>query len=545
MTKQKENISTIFTLSLGGADIMLQKINTLRYEQDVSVVSLKANASNDLPDKDRIMGALVSVNNNAQPRIFNIQFSSNDRLPIIGLKDLKNSQILGAKTSFTFNNYKTLSPNTELENIWKKLLPNVNHVFFANAQDQGLAVSDGFIAKEKTSNLQTILNANTLVSKILQQPINMEKDMNPTLPSDNDQSPSSHPNINTLNGNPPPIPEEIKQEIVEEYRPQPAGFFREVFNYFKEIVGAIREKIFGKKQEEAKPIINPLPPKTEIVKEKQEQLYQESKKPEAQLMPPSNKTAQEETGITKLQAESARVEQQLVNDTTQEKASEANTASKESLALTSSINDVVKPNYLYTDDNIRQILENSLDEPNKVIIQQLSLAWPDDLKESMLSEIVKTMKEEGKDYSLIPIETGGEHWTGMVATYNKENDEVTFTYNDPMGNPIDNRPGLLNLIKKVEPTAIIIDLKTKQQENAYDCGVFVCDNLTKYAKGQEILSTEQSKGAGANLRKSHAEILTKELTKQQAKEIGHKMQNSDSSFISRINSSSSKERTRG
>ncbi|WP_017443397.1 hypothetical protein [Rickettsia gravesii] len=58
-----------------------------------------------------------------------------------------------------------------------------------------------------------------------------------------------------------------------------------------------------------------------------------------------------------------------------------------------------------------------------------------------------------------------------------------------------------------------MDLKTQQQEegNTSDCGVLVCDDLIRQSQGLKILSTEQSKGQGLNLRKSQAETLKQSL----------------------------------
>ncbi|MCC8369386.1 MAG: C48 family peptidase [Rickettsia endosymbiont of Oxypoda opaca] len=650
MTKQKENVPIIFTLSLGGKDEILQRVNKKEAEQKISVIALKPNKESNISDKDRILREIIEESGRRMP-ILNIQHPSNDHYPIFDLQDLTNFEILGIKTSLTFGNYKPLLQNPKLENIWKELLAKVEHVFFANEQDQNYAISHGDIAREKTTNIQTISDANSVISKILQKPVNilisgslpdkakldelvkaaknqnsriviksnplsvegasnvialkfgidnpnqlfgikleveeilkdqangaknlekyvlqlseqfqkdlskaeinpvdiyfdlsdkqkianMEKDMSPNIPSD-DQSPSSRPNTNIPNAKPQPLTEAIKPEAVEEYKPQSVSFFRKVFNYFKEIVSTIKE-IFGKKQEEAKTM-------------------------NAQLATPSNKTPWEEIGITQEEyTKSIQAEQQVTKSTEERRSSiiappassisiaiDPNSIQDKGLLLDISagdIDNVKKANYLYEDYQIQHILKGSLDE-NKVSIQPaISLASNpsrDEIVTAVLNNTIAQVKA-GKEAAVIPIETGGEHWTGLIATYNKENEEVTFTYNDPIGNPISNRTALTSLIKNVAPNAITIDLQTKQQENAHDCGVFVCDNLIKLAKGQEILSTDRAKNMGIELRKAQAGILSQEFAKQQAKEVGNNMNTQDSSFISRINTgSNNKERTRG
>ncbi|KJW04068.1 hypothetical protein [Rickettsia argasii] len=75
-----------------------------------------------------------------------------------------------------------------------------------------------------------------------------------------------------------------------------------------------------------------------------------------------------------------------------------------------------------------------------------------------------------------------------------------------MGRLLNDRPDLVKLITEVCSDAEIMDLKTQQQEegNTSDCGVLVCDELIRQFQGLKILSTEQCKGQGLNLRKSQA-----------------------------------------
>ncbi len=65
------------------------------------------------------------------------------------------------------------------------------------------------------------------------------------------------------------------------------------------------------------------------------------------------------------------------------------------------------------------------------------------------------------------------------------------------------------MIKEICPdNAKIVDLQTKQQQNDKDCGPFIVDNLTKMAKGKDILTTEKSKkNMGSKLRNGHAETM--------------------------------------
>lgn len=159
MAKQKENVPIIFTLSLGGKDEILQRANKKEAEQKISVIALKPNKESNISDKDRILREIIEESGRKTP-ILNIQHPSNDRYPIFELQDLTNFEVLGIKTSLTFCNYKPLLQNPKLENIWKELLAKY-------------AISHGDIAREKTTNIQTISDANSVISKILQKPVNI------------------------------------------------------------------------------------------------------------------------------------------------------------------------------------------------------------------------------------------------------------------------------------------------------------------------------------------------------------------------------------
>ncbi|MEG8230285.1 hypothetical protein O6R16_04400 [Candidatus Rickettsia tasmanensis] len=113
----------------------------------------------------------------------------------------------------------------------------------------------------------------------------------------------------------------------------------------------------------------------------------------------------------------------------------------------------------------------------------------------------------------MPINTGHGHWVSMMISKDNDTNKIIFTYNDPLGRSFNDRPDLVKLITEVCSDAEIMDLKTQQQEegNTSDCGVLVCDDLIRQSQGLKILSTEQCKGQGLNLRKSQAETLKQSL----------------------------------
>nr|WP_231289249.1 hypothetical protein [Rickettsia bellii] len=151
------------------------------------------------------------------------------------------------------------------------------------------------------------------------------------------------------------------------------------------------------------------------------------------------------------------------------------------------------------------------------------------INEDILNRATKDIKDNGKEAAVIPIEMGYGHWTVLVAKYDKKDNQIILTFNDSLGNSI-NYDGqkLPKLIDKtlgnLPNKPIIIDEQTKQQTDQSACGVFTVDNGIKIAKGQAILSTEESKGEkGLRLREHHAQILTDAMFKQDAQWIGQQM----------------------
>lgn len=169
--------------------------------------------------------------------------------------------------------------------------------------------------------------------------------------------------------------------------------------------------------------------------------------------------------------------------------------------------DLSNPEYLYTEDDINQLLKHYLGLDDRIsIIQHVALNESLLLKQTLhqvLSDIFSGMQEK----AVIPLHTGNNHWVAMAIKKGVD-DDIVISYNDPIGVPIDDRVTLTNCIKELCPGAKINDLKTVQQTNVYDCGPFVVDNLIKMSQGQPILSTEEAKQQAQNIRQSQVNFLS-------------------------------------
>jgi hypothetical protein len=89
---------------------------------------------------------------------------------------------------------------------------------------------------------------------------------------------------------------------------------------------------------------------------------------------------------------------------------------------------------------------------------------------------IKNAKEnlENGISTLIPINLNGNHWTGGVMKPGQNGKNPQFIYNDPLGHEMPEE-----LRKAIGDKFEIIDLKTQQQKNGYDCGPFTAENLLK------------------------------------------------------------------
>lgn len=573
----------IFTLLLGDKDWILEKSTNQKAQGKLTVIPLQPNKESSISDKERIFAEILeeSDKQNKSP-IFNVQLSNNNTQPIFKAQDLINLQNLNIKGTITFDHYNSLVENPELASYWRELLTKVDHIFFANEQDRTLAVNENIVSKNKTTvikdmdvdlvlsvfnNLAEDQKVNKLLSDTIPDKAQLDETIRITknqggrviiktwplslddatnlitakfdITSEDqiyglrleineilkDQSNAAEnlkkyvsqlsqqfqkdlgkPEINPIDFNfdrekimknildNTPKKQTKSHEHLKETQPEQLGFFRRVWSYFKNIVN----DLFGTKEE---------------------------------TLPPQKPTPTKQT--TTPQSSLEQTQQEIAKQTSNENEL------PQSQISPNNIENIKKPNYLYTEDDIKNILETNIDKNKFSIFHHVSLTEPEILKDTLRSAI-KDLVVNNKP-PIIPLNTGHEHWLTLTANQDS-NGNIIFIYNDPYGNLLEDRPEIKKYITEVYPDAKIKDLKTPQQENAYDCGVFVCDNLIKLAKGQPILSTEQSKNQGLELRNGQAKMLE---IKQQAQKIGQQAQNTQSTrFRESVTRQSAKDTSR-
>ncbi|HJD55419.1 MAG TPA: C48 family peptidase [Rickettsia endosymbiont of Pyrocoelia pectoralis] len=544
----------IFTLLLGNNDQILEKINTQEAQSTPTIVPLRTNKESHISDKDRIFAEILkeSIKQGKDP-IFNVQLNNNDIKPIFKSQDLTNLQNLNIKSTITFDRYNSLAENPELAKYWQEILAKADHVFFANKEDQELAIKENIVSKEKTTSIKdtdidsviSVFNnltddkkVNKLLSDTIPDKTNLDKIIN-TAKNQGGRViikawPLALDDATTLIASKFGIKSEdqiygLKLEVNEILK-DPINAPENLQKYVSQI-----SEQFQKDRGIAE--INPIDfnfDREKIMKNKDDIITQETTTPYEQK---KENQPEPEGFFRKLVNYFKNMVTAIFN-----KKEETPAPTKQSPQYdhdnivhahieTQDISNIKKPNYLYTEDDIKNILEANIDKNKFSIFHHASLTEPEILKDT-LQVAVNDLVVNNKP-AIIPLNTGHEHWLTLMATQDDKGN-VTFIYNDPTGRPIEDRPEIKKYINEVYPGVEIKDLKTPQQQNAYDCGVFVCDNLIKMSKNENILSTEQSKGQGTNLRNAQAGILATNVLKQQAQEIGRQAQNKQPAHFQKL-----------
>ncbi|MCC8398336.1 MAG: C48 family peptidase [Rickettsia endosymbiont of Labidopullus appendiculatus] len=522
-------------------------------------------------DKNHIVNEILNKTAGLEiTPILNIQFNSNMEKPLFDENDLTELKNLGIKVCLTFGNYN--AQNQNLQSSWQPLLTEVNHVFFASANDQIRAVAEKHVAKEKTSHIQSMPVSNLIESEILKRPPNIllsgklpnKERLNEVVNAAKElgktrviiaSNPSSIDDVTNIIASKFGVSNKdqqlgIKLEV-EEILKDTVGGAKKLENYISQLSQQFQKDLGKieinpvdiyfdlsdpqKLQNIAKQAKYTVPPQQGYTIEnftngciplgqgqgRSSDITAEVKQRET--VPGINSVTVHDMQESLNEYKPENVLKKVINAFKQ-MANEGRKAipipTKQNKVEYSQENNLTKENYWYNDLDISNLLKASLNE-NVSIQPAVSLASDqhnnETLRHVMFEAIVSV--NSGKDSAVMPINTGHEHWVSLAITKDKD-DKIVFTYNDPMGTEIEQRSELVKMINEICPdNAKIVDLKTKQQQNDMDCGPFIVDNLTKMAKGEKILTTEQSKDMGAILRKEQAKTMNLEKVRKTAHSI--------------------------
>ena len=97
--------------------------------------------------------------------------------------------------------------------------------------------------------------------------------------------------------------------------------------------------------------------------------------------------------------------------------------------------------------------------------------------------------------ALIPVNLNNSHWTGIAIRTKLDGNIIVF-YNDSFGAPIGGEGSqsgrYIEAIKKILPTAEIVDLRVHQQNDGSSCGAFTAENLIALAGLTQVNLTPEA-----------------------------------------------------
>jgi hypothetical protein len=154
--------------------------------------------------------------------------------------------------------------------------------------------------------------------------------------------------------------------------------------------------------------------------------------------------------------------------------------------------------YWYADDDIRAVIKSRLGDsvyiapavPNNAELIKASAA-------AALAEV-----QAGKP-ALIPVNLNNNHWTGIAIRAKADGNIIVF-YNDSFGTSVGGESSesgqYIAAIKKILPTAEIVDLRVHQQNDGSSCGAFTAENLIALAGLNQVnLTPEAARELLANI----------------------------------------------
>ncbi|BFD45849.1 MAG: hypothetical protein DMENIID0002_04950 [Rickettsia endosymbiont of Sergentomyia squamirostris] len=173
LANEEKNNVVLFNICGSNESQKTQQLtNMFKLSSAISTIELNPHMQDGELDKEHLVNEILNeVKYLGRTAILNIQINSNMEKPLFDENDLTTLKILGIKVCLTFDNYNVQDQGGQTN--WQPLLSNVDHVFFANANDQIRAVTENHVGKEKASHIQSMLVSNLIESEILSRPPNI------------------------------------------------------------------------------------------------------------------------------------------------------------------------------------------------------------------------------------------------------------------------------------------------------------------------------------------------------------------------------------
>ena len=208
---------------------------------------------------------------------------------------------------------------------------------------------------------------------------------------------------------------------------------------------------------------------------------------------------------------------------------------------------LVQAGYWYSDEDVRAVLKNRLDQANSYVAPALPFE-----SEVLLTDVVRDSINEArnKGTALIPVNFANSHWAALAIKRTNAG-ALKVIHNDSFGSPIDSKANsrlLRDIIRQIDPTIEIVDLQVRQQSDGSSCGAFTAENLIKIAElDVSNLSNDQLKelltavNDATSIRNSHFYILYEgegvfdiEELKPKAQVIGNELENQNRQLLQGI-----------
>ena len=135
--------------------------------------------------------------------------------------------------------------------------------------------------------------------------------------------------------------------------------------------------------------------------------------------------------------------------------------------------------YWYADNDIRAVIKSRLGD--SVYVAPAVPSNTELIKDVVAAALLEA--QTGKP-ALIPVNLNNNHWTGIAIRRKLDGNIIVF-YNDSFGTSVGGESSesgqYIAAIKKILPTAEIVDLRVHQQNDGSSCGAFTAENLIALA----------------------------------------------------------------
>ena len=154
--------------------------------------------------------------------------------------------------------------------------------------------------------------------------------------------------------------------------------------------------------------------------------------------------------------------------------------------------------YWYADDDIRAVIKSRLGDS-----VYIAPAVPNNAELIRDVAAAALLEAQAGKPALIPVNLNNSHWTGIAIRTKLDGNIIVF-YNDSFGTSIGGASSqsgqYIEAIKKILPTAEIVDLRVHQQNDGSSCGAFTAENLIALAGLSQVnLTPEAARDLLANI----------------------------------------------